>query len=129
MKEQKSLYQVWRSIWPILVIVAVAALVAGATFVWNKLGAFSLRAFSDRLFWAGIALIAIGGISAVASFGSYQTLGTPSVFTAGADARNAQSRIQDHFRTNAKRYRFVLRMALSGALCMAISALLEVASR
>jgi len=130
MKERGIFAHIWRFIWPILVIVPVAALLAGATFVvWDKLGAFSARAYSDRLFWTGIALIVVGGVAIIASLGSYNTLGTPSIFTAGADARNAQARIQDHFNVNYKRYSFVLRMFISGTLCITASALLELMSR
>jgi hypothetical protein len=124
------LAQIWRIVWPTLVIVAAAALLAAASFfVWGQSDGFNVRTYSERLFWAGIALIAAGGIVVVASIGSFSTLGTPSVLTAGADARNAQSRIQDHFRVNSKRYGFVLRTLPSGILCIAISALLEVMSR
>ena len=130
MGKKGILAQIWRIVWPTLVIVAAAALLAAVSFfVWGKSEGFSVRAYSERLFWAGIALIAAGGIVVVASIGSFSTLGTPSVLTAGADARNAQSRIQDHFRVNSKRYGFVLRTLPSGILCIAISALLEVISR
>ena len=130
MKKKGIGSQIWRFTWPVLVIVAVAALLAGLTFVfWDKLGAFSTRAYSDRLFWAGIALIVVGGFVVVSSLGSYTTLGTPSVLTAGPDARNAQARIQDHFNVNSKRYGFVFRMFVSGLLCIAGSALIEILSR
>ena len=130
MEKRGILAQIWHFVWPILVIVTAAALLTGLTFViWAKLGAFSLRTFSDRFFWVGIALIALGGVSVMGSLGSYQTLGTPSIFTAGADARNAQSRIQDHFRVNAKRYGFVSRMCVSGVLAIVMSALVEIATR
>ena len=130
MKKQGIGSQIWRFTWPVLVIVAVAALLAGLTFVvWDKLGAFSTRAYGDRLFWAGITLIVVGGVAVVASLGSYSTLGTPSIFTAGADARNAQSRMQDNFSVNSKRYGFVFRMLVSGVLCIGIGALVEIATR
>jgi hypothetical protein len=130
MKKQGILSQVWRFVWPILIIVAAAVLLAVASFwVINKQDAFTARTYSDRLFWAGIGLTVLGGFTVVASLGSMATLGTPSVLTAGADARNAQSRIQDHFSTNAKRYGFVFRMIVSGGLCIGISALIEVLSR
>jgi hypothetical protein len=130
MNKQRIGRQIWRFVWPILVIFAAAAVVAATTFlIWDRLGAFSLRAYSDRLFWAGIGLIVIGGVAVIASLGSLYTLGTPSVLTAGADARNAQSRIEDHFRVNSKRYSFVFRMVFSGALCIAGSAVLEILTR
>jgi hypothetical protein len=130
MDKQETFSLIWRFVWPTLIIAAAATLLAGATFlIWGQLSDLSIRSYSDRLFWAGIALIVVGGVAIVASIGSFRTLGTPSVFTAGADARNAQSRIQDHFNVNAKRYTFVLRFLASGVLCIAISALIEVLSR
>jgi hypothetical protein len=130
MEKPSALANVWRFVWPVLVIAAAAAVLAGASFlIWGKLDAFDLRTYSDRLFWAGIVLIMLGGFAIVAALGSLYTVGTPSVLTAGADARNAQSRIQDHFRMNSKRYSFVFRMLTSGLLCIAISALLEIATR
>ena len=130
MKEKGIWAKIWRFLWPVLIIIAAAVLLAGASFyVGRERPAFTARAYSDRLFWAGIGVTALGGIAVVASLGSLSTTGTPSVLTAGADARNAQHRIQDHFSTNAKRYGFVFRMILSGAVCIAISALIEVLTR
>jgi hypothetical protein len=130
MKEQGIGSQIWRFFLTVLIVTAVAALLAGTTFLLlHRLGPFSLRAYSDRLFWAGITLIVLGGFAVVASLGSLKTVGTPSVLTAGADARNAQSRIQDHFNVNSKRTGFVMRMLLSGVLCIALSALIEVLTR
>ena len=130
MKNETVLAQIWRFVWPVLIIVAAAAVLAGASFlILGESSAFDLRTYSDRLFWAGIGLIMLGGFAIVAALGSLYTVGTPSVLTAGADARNAQSRIQDHFRVNSKRYGFVFRMLTSGLLCIALSALLEIATR
>jgi hypothetical protein len=130
MKEQGTMAQIWRFVWTVLIIAAAAAVLAAASFwVVNKQQDFTLRAYSDRLFWAGIGLTAIGGFTVVASVGSLYTTGTPSVLTAGADARNAQSRLQDHFSVNSKRYTFIFRMVASGAICLAASALIEVLTR
>jgi hypothetical protein len=121
---------VWNWVWPILLWVAIAALLAAATFlVWGPLSAMNVRSYSDRIFWTGIGLIVLGGIAAISSIGSMSTLGTPSIMTAGADARNAQSRIQDHFKTNARRYRNMSTLLVSGLLSIAISALLEISTR
>jgi hypothetical protein len=130
MKEKGIWAGIWRFTWVVLVIIAAAVLLAGLSFfVGPTKAAFSARAYSDRLFWAGIGLTALGGIVVVASIGSLATTGTPSVLTAGADARNAQSRIQDHFDVNSKRYGFVFRMVVPGAICIGISALIEVLTR
>ena len=130
MKETGAGAQIWRFVWITLIIVAAAALLTAASFlVVGKEQEFTARAYSDRMFWAGIGLTVLGGFTVVASLGSMATVGTPSVLTAGADARNAQSRIQDYFSTNSKRYTFVFRMVVSGGICIGISALIEVLSR
>jgi hypothetical protein len=111
----------------VLVIVAIALLgSAGSFFVW---GEFTWRAYSDRLFWAGIGVIVIGGIAIWSALGSYSTLGTPSVLTASSDARIAHSRVKEHMAMNAKRYGFVLRLFAAGVICMIASALVEVVTR
>jgi hypothetical protein len=128
--QREGLGQVWNWVWPILLLVAIAALLAAATFlVWGPLSTMNVRSYSDRVFWAGIGLIVLGGIAAISTIGSMSTVGTPSIMTAGADARNAQSRIQDHFKTNARRYRNMSTFLVSGLFCIAISALLEIATR
>jgi len=130
MEKPSAWANVWRFVRTVLIIVAAAAVLAGTSFlIWGKLGTFDIRTYSNRLFWAGIALIVLGGFAVVAAIGSLYTVGTPSVLTAGADARNAQSRIQDHFQVNSKRYSFVFRTLISGLVCIAISALLEIATR
>ena len=129
MEKQGILTQIWRLVWPILIIAVVAALLAGLSFLVFKPEEFSGQAYSTRVFWAGMALIVFGGFAAVASMGSMATTGTPSINTAGADSRVAQSRIQDHFRVNSKRYAFVLRMLIAGMICVGISALVEISSR
>jgi hypothetical protein len=128
-EKQGPLAQIWRFVWPILVIAAAGALLTGLSFLFLKQEELSAQAYSTRVFWAGMILIVFGGFAAVASFGSLATTGTPSINTAGADSRVAQSRIQDHFRTNNKRYSFVLRMLVSGLICVGISALVDIASR
>ena len=127
MEEESVLLRIWRYMMPVLIAVAVVFVLAGASFLFW--GEFSFPAYSDRLFWGGIAAILVGGFAVVASLGSYSTLGTPSVLTAPGDARVAHSRIVDHFRTNEKRYTFVFRMWAIGILCIAVSALVDVFSR
>lgn len=117
----------WRFLKPVLIIIAIALLGSGGSFfVW---GEFTWRAYSDRLFWASIGVIAIGGIAIWSALGSYSTLGTPNVLTASSDARIAHSRVKEHMAMNAKRYAFVLRFFAAGVICMAISALVETATR
>ena len=127
MEKPSVLFSAWRFLMPVLLIVLAALLLTAATFfAW---GEFSLRAYSDRLFWASIGVILLGGVAVWSALGSYSTLGTPNVLTAPGDARIAHERVKEHIATNAKRYTVVLRMFVSGALCMAISALVEIVTR
>jgi hypothetical protein len=113
--------------WPILVIIASGLAVAAATFlVWKE---FTIRAFSSRLFWVGIGMIVLGGITAISAASSYSTLGTPSIHTAGSDARIAHERIGETMKANLGRYAFSTRMFVSGISCIAISAAIEILTR
>jgi hypothetical protein len=117
----------WRFLKPVLIIVAAALLGSGGSFFVS--GEFTWRAYSDRLFWASIGVILLGGIAIWSALGSYSTLGTPNVLTAPGDARIAHSRVREHIETNAKRYAVVLRFFVAGAICMVTSVVLEILTR
>jgi hypothetical protein len=118
---------VWHFAWPIVLIAALALAAAAASFL--VIGPFTPRAYSDRAFLAGIACIVVGGVAILASLGSYSTVGVTNVFTAPGDAPIAHSRIAEHMRMNAKRYRFTIRMLAAGALCIVVAALVDILSR
>jgi hypothetical protein len=110
-----------------LVVIVIGLAVAAATFlVWEG---FTVRAFSSRLFWIGIGMIVLGGVSALSAASSYSTLGTPSIHTAGADARIAHERIGETMKANLRRYAFSTRMFVSGIACISISAAIEILTR
>jgi hypothetical protein len=119
--------QAWRYLKPTLIIVAAALLITGGTFFFW--GGFTWRTYSDRLFWAGIGAVVVGGIATWSALGSYSTLGTPNVLTAPGDARIAHSRVAEHIKMNAKRYTASIRWLAAGAICMVISALVEILTR
>ena len=128
MEEERLGKKAWRYIWPLLVIwVAVVVLAALSFLVLD--GEFTWRIYSDRLFWGGIAVILVGSFAVVSVLGSMNTMGTPSVITAPADARIAHEKIGEYIRMNAGRYKFSIRMFVVGALCIGSSALVEVLSR
>ena len=127
MEKPSALNSVGRFVKPVLIIVIIALLGAASTFLFW--GDFTWRVYSDRLFWAGIGAIIIGGFAIWSALGSYTTLGTPNVLTAPGDARIAHARIKDHLATNAKRYGVVGRFIVAGLICMAASALIEVLTR
>jgi hypothetical protein len=127
MERPSVLQSAWRFLRPVLIIVVVVLLGSGGSFLaW---GEFTWRAYSDRLFWASIGVILVGGIAIWSALGSYSTLGTPNVLTAPGDARIAHSRVREHIATNAKRYAVVLRFFVAGAICMVTSAVIEVLTR
>jgi hypothetical protein len=119
--------RIWRYLWPILLITLGISLVVGLSFLF--VGEFTWGAYSDRLFWDGIAAVLVGGLGLWAALGSYNTLGTPSVLTAPGDARIAHERVREYLRMNARRYTFAFRMFAVGLICMVASALIEVLSR
>jgi hypothetical protein len=127
LEEQGILTDVWRffRFVPILVLIIVIG-VAASYLVW---GSFTFRAYSTRLFWAGIGAAALGAIAIVASLGSYSTMGVTNVFTASGDAPIATQRTKEYMQMNAKRHRFIFRMATGVAICIGPSALIEVLTR
>jgi len=127
MNTKPILAGIWRFLRPVLIIDVIVLLGVGLSFLF--IDGFLARAYSDRLVYAGIGAILVGGLVVVASLGSYGTLGTPSILTALGDARIAHERIYEHLRTNAKRYTFIFRTFAVGLTCIAVSALVEVLSR
>lgn len=117
----------WKFFKPVVILVPIIMAGVGVSFLFW--GEFSPRAYSDRLFWAGIGTMMVGGFVIWAALGSYRTLGTPSILTAPGDAPIAHERIREHMKMNAGRYTFILRMLLIGGICIAASALVEVLSR
>jgi hypothetical protein len=121
MEQEKWSKAAWRFLRVVLIVCGIV--VAGAGLSFLVAGDFSWQAYSERLFWGGIAASLVGGFAVVAALGAYRTLGTPSVLTAPGDAPIAHSRVADYFQTNARRYVFTLRMILAGAICIGLSAL------
>jgi hypothetical protein len=124
MKNKRVLTIIWQFFRPVLIIALVVLVVTGLSFLLA--GPFSVRVYSGRLFWGGIVAMLVGGMGTFASLGSYSTLGTTNILTAPGDAPIAHARIKEHMRMNAGRYRFIARMFISGAICMTISAVLEI---
>lgn len=123
MEQERVGKAVWRFFRMPLIVVLI--IVVGTALSFLVAGPFTAVAYADRVFWGGIGAILIGGFAVIASLGAYSTLGTPSVLTAGADARIAHSRIGEYMRTNAGRYLFTIRMLIAGAVCIGLSALVQ----
>ena len=118
---------IWRFMMPVLIV--AASIIAGVALSFLWWGPFSLRVYSDRLFWGGIGSMIVGGFVIVASLGSYSTLGTPSVFTAAGDAPIAHERIREYIKMNSNRYGFIFRAFSTGAICIVVAILVDVLSR
>lgn len=133
-QETKGLGARWKqigaSVWgfwkPVLIIIAIILVCVGLSFFFW--GEFSVRAYTERLTYAGLGAIVFAGFTIFASLSAYSTLGTPSIFTAAADARIATERVGEYLRTNAKRYAFTFRMFAVAIICLALSALIDVLS-
>jgi hypothetical protein len=126
-ERQGILVDIWRFFRVVLIIVLIIlAGVAASYLIW---GPFTLRAYSTRLFWAGIGAAVLGALAIVATLGSYSTMGVSNILTASADAPIATERIREYMQMNAKRYGFTFRMAAVGIICMGLSALIEILSR
>ncbi|MBL7199808.1 MAG: hypothetical protein ISS56_06635 [Anaerolineae bacterium] len=127
MKKEGVFAGIWKFLKPVLLVDLGLFLLVGGSFLLR--GEFTFAAYSERLFWAGMAAVVVGGFGVWASLGSYSTLGTPSILTASGDAQIAHSRIAEHMQTNSKRYTFVFRMFATGLVCMVSAALIDMLSR
>ena len=127
MEKKGILSGLWRFVR--FVVPVTLTIMIGVAATYLKWGPFTFRDYSTRLFWAGIGAVIVGAMAIWAAMGSYSTLGTTNIFTAGGDAPIATQRIAEQMKMNAKRYGFTFRMAVVGVLCMASSALIEILTR
>ena len=127
MKDRGILSGIWRFFRTVLLIDLAFFVAVGVSFLFT--GEFTAKAYSDRLFWAGLLATLSGFPIILASLGSYTTLGTPNILTAPGDAPITHERIREHIRTNEGRYMLVVRMATVGVVCIVTSALIQVLSR
>jgi hypothetical protein len=124
MEQERWTRGVWRFVRTVLIVSGIV--VVGAALSFLVAGDFTFKAYSERLFWGGIGASLVGGFAVVAALGAYRTLGTPTVLTAPGDAPIAHSRVGEYLQTNARRYMFTIRMILAGAICIGLSALVDV---
>ncbi len=85
-------------------------------------------AWSERMFWVGIAAIICGAPAVVAMLSTSRSFSI-NPMTAGMDNAIAIDIIQNERRGMNKRVGFALRMGLIGAGCIAISALIDILTR
>lgn len=85
-------------------------------------------AYSERMFWVGMAALIAAMPAVLASLSSNRGY-FDNPFTAGADMQVAHTIIKDARRSMSKRATFALRMGIVGTVAIAISAVIEVMGR
>jgi hypothetical protein len=85
-------------------------------------------AYSERMFWVGMAALIAAMPAVLASLSSNRGY-FDNPFTAGADMQVAHTIIKDARLSLNKRATFALRMAIIGTVAIAISAVIEIMGR
>jgi hypothetical protein len=107
-----------------LIVLAVTVVVA-VSFLFTR--DFSMLAFSNRMFWAGMVAMIIGGIGVLSMMNLNRTvLGLPNVITKKEDARKLMDNNLELRAAIEKRYDFGILFWLIGLACVAIGALATV---
>ena len=129
MKERINalLYEVLRYLKRVMLIVLGITVVAALSFLIT--GGFTAQAFSDRMFWAGVFSMIVGGIGAISLMNLNRTvLGIPNVITRQEDARKLMEGNLKLREAIEKRYDFGILFWAIGLVCMGISALITLVS-
>jgi hypothetical protein len=109
----------------LLIALGLFALVSLSFLIW---GPMTNTAYSERMFWVGLAAIGTAA-PAVLSFLSTSQGYYNSPFTAGQDAKVAQTIIEDGRKSMDQRTKFVWRMVTVGAFGIAFAALIDLLGR
>jgi hypothetical protein len=106
----------------LLVDVAILALVLLSFLFYGK---FSAIAVSERVFWAGMVAIMMGGIAIAATAAAGHSFGVPIFIRKPEDAKKLLEKAPEIRAEQEKRYNAGARLWLIGMGCVAISALVE----
>lgn len=107
-----------------LIVLGLTALAAGS-FVFTA--GFTLQAFSDRMFWAGVVSMVIGGLGLMSMMNLNQNvLGLPNLVIKKEDARKLIDNNLELRAAIEKRYDFGILFWFIGLVCIAIGALVTV---
>ena len=101
----------------IVIVVLVITALVGATFF--VVGGFSIRAYSNRLFWGGIAAGLIGLLSSLAAAGATRLYKPPRRVPAQTGGQKVVTR----------RYGLAFRMCIVGMICTGASAVVGMLTR
>ena len=107
----------------VLRVVLALCLVAGLTFLFT--GGFSFLAFSERIFWAGLLVIMVGGTIALAMMFSPKAFNFPFNIRKPEDAKKYIDNIPAEREKNEQRLDAGIQLWLIGLTCIGISALVQ----
>jgi hypothetical protein len=107
-------------------ILLVDALIFGVVLLsFIFLGSFNVMALSERMAYAGIISICLGGIAIAATGVAGRSFGVPTFIRKPEDAKKLLEKAPDIRREQEKRYNAGARLWLIGMGCIAISAMVE----
>lgn len=112
----------WNFVSKVLVFDLLLVALVGLSFLFTK--GFSITALSERLVWAGIGVMLIGGILALGQTAGGRNFGTPIMTSAQANLLtdwNIEIR-QDV----VKKFSPIMRFFLVGAVCFLLGVLVQV---
>jgi len=104
-----------------LYAIGIAVLI-GISFLFT--GGFSEKAYSDRLFTAGIIITTVGVFVFITMAGTRKNMGLPTIAKTPEDARTLIERAQELREKAEKRYDAGAQVWIVGITCMVFSVLL-----
>ncbi len=107
------------------VLAAESVICVGVALTFLFMGRFSFLAYSERLFWAGIVAILLGGMVGFAIMFSGRSLGIPSIIRRPSEAKKLLDSFGEYREEIEKRYDASITIWVIGLLSIAISALVQ----
>ena len=106
----------------LLIDLGICLLVALTFFLTKN---FSFVGYSERIFWAGLAMTLIGGLVAFAARFSGRAFGIPTIIRKPEEAKNLLDHFEEYVEEREKRHDVSIRLFVVGLGCIAISALIQ----
>jgi hypothetical protein len=123
MREKSSLTKVLHYLKRVTLIVLAILVAVGASFIFTR--GLTFLAYSNRLFWAGIGCVMVGGLVVMSLMNLSHDIGVPSVITKKEDARKFMDSNLELRDKIEKRYDLAAMFWLVGLVCIGISALVQ----